>query len=96
MPTSRSVRESRNDDLLRRSPRRVEELVERLPGHRVVCWRVRLGRLMMDVPSIVEMLAERGLGFRSISDRVDPSTPTDNVLLHLLLSVASLRATAHP
>jgi len=51
---------------------------------------------MMDVPSIVEMLAERGLGFRSISDRVDPSTPTDNVLLHLLLSVASLRATAHP
>jgi len=60
------------------------------PGSTLVCWRVdRIGRSMMDVLSTVQMLTERGVAFRSISDGVDPSTPTGSLLLHLLLSVAS-------
>lgn len=56
----------------------------------LVVWRVdRLGRSMMDVLSTVEMLTERGVALRSISDGVDPSTPTGALLLHLLLSVAT-------
>ena len=59
-------------------------------GATLVVWRVdRLGRSMMDVLSTVEMLTERGVALRSISDGVDPSTPTGSLLLHLLLSVAS-------
>lgn len=46
-------------------------------GDTVVVWRVdRLGRSLIDVLNTVNLLRERGVNVRSISDGIDPATST--------------------
>lgn len=58
-------------------------------GDTVVVWRVdRLGRSLMDVLSTVNLLRERGIQIRSISDGIDPATPTGRLMLNMLATLA--------
>lgn len=58
-------------------------------GDTIVVWRVdRLGRSLVDVLSTVAMLGERGIGVRSVSDGIDPATPTGRLMLHLMATLA--------
>lgn len=56
-------------------------------GDTVVVWRVdRLGRSLVDVLNTVNLLSERGVNVRSISDGIDPTTSSGRILLVLDLT----------
>lgn len=58
-------------------------------GDTVVVWRVdRLGRSLIDVLNTVNLLRERGVNVRSISDGIDPTTSTGRMMLNMLASLA--------
>jgi DNA invertase Pin-like site-specific DNA recombinase len=58
-------------------------------GDTVVVWRVgRLGRSLIDVLNTVNLLRERGVQVRSISDGIDPSTSTGWLMLNMLATLA--------
>ncbi len=58
-------------------------------GDTVVVWRVdRLGRSLIDVLNTVNLLRERGVQVRSISDGIDPSTSTGRLMLNMLATLA--------
>ena len=55
----------------------------------VASWRVdRLGRSLIDVLDTVNLLRERGVQVRSISDGIDPATSTGRMMLNMLPSLA--------
>ncbi|WP_371031327.1 recombinase family protein [Pseudoclavibacter sp. JSM 162008] len=58
-------------------------------GDTVVVWRVdRLGRSLIDVLNTVNLLRERGINVRSISDGIDPATSTGRLMLNMLATLA--------
>ncbi len=58
-------------------------------GDTVVVWRVdRLGRSLIDVLNTVNLLRERGVNGRSISDGIDPATSTGRMMLNFLALLA--------
>ncbi len=58
-------------------------------GDTVVVWRVdRLGRSLIDVLNTVNLLRERGIQVRSISDGIDPTTSTGRLMLNMLATLA--------
>ena len=55
----------------------------------VVVWRVdRLGRSLIDVLNTVNLLRERDVHVRSISDGIDPATSTGRLMLNMLATLA--------
>ncbi|TFD94788.1 recombinase family protein [Cryobacterium lactosi] len=59
------------------------------PGDTVVVWRIdRLGRSLIDVLNTVNLLRERGVQVRSISDGIDPATSTGRLMLNMLATLA--------
>lgn len=58
-------------------------------GDTVVVWRVdRLGRSLIDVLNTVNLLRDRGVQVRSISDGIDPATSTGRLMLSMLATLA--------
>lgn len=58
-------------------------------GDTVVVWRVdRLGRSLVDVLNTVDLLRDRGVELRSISDGIDPATTTGRLMLNMLATLA--------
>lgn len=58
-------------------------------GDTVVVWRVdRLGRSLIDVLNTVNLLRERGVHVRSISDGIDPTTSTGRLMLNMRATLA--------
>lgn len=58
-------------------------------GDTVVVWRIdRLGRSLIDVLNTVNMLRERGVKIRSISDSIDPETSSGRMMLGMLATLA--------
>jgi DNA invertase Pin-like site-specific DNA recombinase len=58
-------------------------------GDTLVVWRVdRLGRSLIDVLNTVNLLRERGVLVRSISDGIDPSTSVGRLMLNMLATLA--------
>lgn len=54
-------------------------------GDIVVVWRIdRLGGSLLDVLQTVTDLQARGTAVRSISDGIDPTTPTGRLMLGML------------
>lgn len=54
-------------------------------GDTVVVWRVdRLGRSLIDVLNTVNLLRDRGVAVKSISDGIDPATSTGRLMLNML------------
>ncbi|MBT2548932.1 recombinase family protein [Arthrobacter sp. ISL-65] len=59
------------------------------PGDTVVVWRIdRLGRSLIDVLNTVNLLRERGVYLRSISDGIDPTTMSGRLMLNMLATLA--------
>lgn len=58
-------------------------------GDTVVVWRIdRLGRSLIDVLNTVNLLRERGVKIRSISDGIDPETSSGRMMLGMLATLA--------
>lgn len=58
-------------------------------GDTIVVWRVdRLGRSLIDVLNTVNLLRERGILVRSLSDGIDPATSTGRLMLNMLATLA--------
>lgn len=57
---------------------------------KVVVWRLdRLGRTAAGLTALFEEFQHRGIGFESIRDRIDLSTPAGRLLANMLASVAA-------
>jgi DNA invertase Pin-like site-specific DNA recombinase len=57
---------------------------------KVICWRLdRLGRSAAGLTRLFEDLQRLGIGFESIKDRVDLSTPAGRLMANVLASVAA-------
>jgi DNA invertase Pin-like site-specific DNA recombinase len=58
-------------------------------GDTIVVWRIdRLGRSLLDVLNTVSGLREHGIHVRSLSDGIDPATPTGRLMLNMLATLA--------
>lgn len=59
------------------------------PDDTIVVWRIdRLGRSLIDVLNTVNVLRDQGVRLRSLSDGIDPSTPTGRLMLNMLATLA--------
>ncbi len=59
------------------------------PGDVLVVWRLdRLGRSLKDLIGIVSSLQERGVGFRSLRESIDTTTPSGKLVFHIFGSLA--------
>ena len=59
------------------------------PGDTLVVWRLdRLGRSLPHLIGIVRSLAERGVGFRSLQEAIDTTTPGGRLVFHIFGSLA--------
>jgi len=58
-------------------------------GDTIVVWKLdRFGRSLLDLLKKLEHLEGRGIGFRSLTDGIDTTTPVGRFTLHLLGAVA--------
>jgi DNA invertase Pin-like site-specific DNA recombinase len=58
-------------------------------GDTLVFWRLdRLGRNLKDLVTIVNDLKDRGIFIASITENIDTSTPTGNLIFHIFASLA--------
>jgi DNA invertase Pin-like site-specific DNA recombinase len=59
------------------------------PGDTLVVWRLdRLGRSLPHLIETVRGLAERGIGFRSLQEAIDTTTPGGRLVFHIFGSLA--------
>lgn len=59
------------------------------PGDTLVVWRLdRLGRTMAELISLVGNLQAKGIHFRSLTENIDTSTATGQLVFHLFASLA--------
>lgn len=59
------------------------------PGDVLVVWKLdRLGRSLHHLVNTVNDLAGREVGFRSLSEAIDTTTPTGRLMLHLMMAFA--------
>jgi DNA invertase Pin-like site-specific DNA recombinase len=64
-------------------------LQELEPGDVLVVWRLdRLGRSLPHLLTTIEDLTERGIGFESVHDRVDTTSATGRLVLHILAALS--------
>lgn len=55
----------------------------------LVVWRLdRIGRSMVDVVTTIDDLTERGIKLMSVTDGIDPETPSGRLVLQILSSLA--------
>ena len=64
-------------------------LADLRPGNTLVVWRLdRLGRNLADLVRIVSELRNKGVGFESLTERIDTVTATGELVFHLFASLA--------
>jgi DNA invertase Pin-like site-specific DNA recombinase len=68
----------------------LEQLLDQLrPGDTLVVWKLdRLGRSLRHLVDIVTGLAERGIGFRSLQEAIDTTTPGGKLVFHVFAALA--------
>lgn len=58
-------------------------------GDTLTVWRLdRLGRSLADLVAIVNALAERGIGFESLTEKIDTTSATGRLTFHLFAALA--------
>jgi DNA invertase Pin-like site-specific DNA recombinase len=59
------------------------------PGATLVVWRLdRLGRSLQHLIEVVAALAERGVGFKSLTEQIDTTTPDGKLIFHVFGALA--------
>ena len=59
------------------------------PGDTLVVWRLdRLGRSLKHLIEVVAQLAERGIGFKSLTEQIDTTTPGGKLIFHVFGALA--------
>ena len=59
------------------------------PGDTLTVWRLdRLGRSLPDLVRIVTELEQRGVGFESLTERIDTTSATGRLVFHLFAALA--------
>jgi DNA invertase Pin-like site-specific DNA recombinase len=59
------------------------------PGDTLVVWRLdRLGRSLKHLIEVVALLAERGIGFKSLTEQIDTTTPGGKLIFHVFGALA--------
>ena len=59
------------------------------PGDTLVVWKLdRLGRSLRHLVDTIAALADRGVGFRSLQEQVDTTTPGGKLVFHLFAALA--------
>lgn len=68
----------------------LDRLLEQLrPGDTLVVWRLdRLGRSLRHLIGLVGELAERGVGFRSVTENIDTTTAGGRLVFHVFGALA--------
>jgi DNA invertase Pin-like site-specific DNA recombinase len=63
-------------------------------GDTLVVWRLdRLGRTMVDLIKLVTDLEGRGVGFRSLTENIDTTTPAGKLVFHVFGALAEFERT---
>ena len=59
------------------------------PGDTLVVWRLdRLGRSLGDLVAIITGLADRGVGFESLTEKIDTGSATGKLVFHVFAALA--------
>jgi DNA invertase Pin-like site-specific DNA recombinase len=68
----------------------VEQVLDELrPGDTLVVWKLdRLGRSLRHPVDTVTSLAERGVGFHSLQEAIDTTTPGGKLVFHVFAALA--------
>ena len=68
----------------------LEKLLDQLrPGDTLVVWKLdRLGRSLRHLVDIITGLADRGIGFRSLQEAIDTTTPGGKLVFHVFAALA--------
>src|SRR5664279_784631 len=68
----------------------LDKMLDQLrPGDVVVVWRLdRLGRSLKNLIALVETLADRGVGFRSLSESIDTTTANGRLFFSIMGALA--------
>jgi DNA invertase Pin-like site-specific DNA recombinase len=68
----------------------LEQLLDQLrPGDTLVVWKLdRLGRSLRHLVETVTRLAERGIGFHSLQEAIDTTTPGGKLVFHVFAALA--------
>ncbi len=70
-------------------PALMEMLNQLRKGDMVVVWKLdRLGRSLKDLINLVSKFEERGVGFQSLQDNIDTTTPSGKLVFHLFAALA--------
>ena len=66
------------------------QLLDQLrPGDTLVVWKLdRLGRSLRHLVDTITGLAERGIGFRSLQEAIDTTTPGGKLVFHVFAALA--------
>lgn len=58
-------------------------------GDVIVVWKLdRLGRSLKNLVDLISLFQERGVGFKSLQDSIDTTTPTGKLTFHLFAALA--------
>jgi DNA invertase Pin-like site-specific DNA recombinase len=64
-------------------------LDELRPGDTLVVWRLdRLGRSLPHLIALVTSLEQRGIGFKSLTEQIDTTTPSGKLIFHIFGALA--------
>jgi DNA invertase Pin-like site-specific DNA recombinase len=68
----------------------LDQVLDQLrPGDTLVVWKLdRLGRSLRHLIDTVAGLAERGIGFRSLQESIDTTTPGGKLIFHVFAALA--------
>src|SRR5918995_2311457 len=68
----------------------LEQLLDQLrPGDTLVVWKLdRLGRSLRHLVETISELADRGIGFRSLQEAIDTTTPGGKLVFHVFAALA--------
>lgn len=66
-----------------------EALAYARPGDVLVVWKLdRLGRSLAHLIAVVQQLGEKGMGFRSVQEQMDTTTPGGQLIFHIFGALA--------